>query len=501
MRPGLPAAEGLSGTAGKWPRGQQFGVVYAGAKLAKTSEYWWQVRTWDKEGRPSPWSPAKRFVTAFFRASDWAPGCQWIRHPDAVSEATNYPAMFRKDFTLRKPVRKAFLYVTGLGQFVASINGSKVGDHEIDPAWTDYDRTMSYVTFDVASQLKQGANALGIMLGTGWLNGQDNIKIRSFGVMCARLQLHVVYADGTTDDIVTDPSWKASRSPWTYTEVHGSETYDARLEQPGWNAPGFSDAPWVSAVAAAGPSGELVSQNAPPVVTHRMFPSVSVRATGTDRYLFDIGQNINGQYEITVSGPAGATLSLLPAEDINPDGTLKPVRSTGVKYTLRGSTPAHPETWRLTFSSIGFRYLQVSGVTRDPAQTSLPYIQNVKGYFTYTAATETGRFHASDARYNKIYDLALHTFQSNLVSIHTDGPHYEKLGWQEVVWLSLPSTLYEFDLDTLYTKIMRDLRDAQRTGGLVPDIAPNWFYTKSSPPRVPMTTPPRGERPCSSRPG
>jgi hypothetical protein len=171
----LAANQGKLWDSGKIASAQQYGVEYAGAALTKTTKYWWKVRTWNKEDHASPWSAANTFVTGFFQATDWDRGAQWIRHPKSVSAATDAPPMFRKAFSVDKPVKQAFLYVTGLGQFVASLNGKKVGNHHIDPAWTDYDHTMSYVTFDVTQSLAMGANALMINAGETTITENWNI--------------------------------------------------------------------------------------------------------------------------------------------------------------------------------------------------------------------------------------------------------------------------------------------------------------------------------------
>ena len=460
----ITSNQGTLWDSGKVASAQQYGVTYAGPALAKTTKYWWKVRTWNKEDRASAWSAASTFVTGFFQPTDWDRGAQWIRHPQSVSATTDVPAMFRKSFSISKPVKQAFLYVTGLGQFVASMNGKKIGNHEIDPAWTDYDKLVNYVTFDVTQSIVTGANAIGVMLGSGWLNATDQSGVRSFGVMRMLAQLHVVYSDGTSMEVVSDPTWKAITGPTTYTEFHGIEKYDARKLPDGWNTGTFDDSAWVAAAAATAPSGVLRGQTSPPVVAHEALSAVNVTSPAANTFVFDFGRNMNGQFEITVSGKAGAALSLTPGESLK-SGKVNAGRSGTSTYTLKGGGP---ETWRLTFSTIGFRYLQVSGATRTATDTTVPYIMDAKAYFTYTASNSVGTFMASDARFNKIHDLAQRTLQSNLTSIHTDGPNYEKLGWQEVVWTTLPSSAYQQDVHDLFTQIMRDVRDSQRTSGLCP---------------------------------
>ncbi len=475
----IRANRGTLWDSGKVASAQQYGISYGGPALTKTTKYWWKVRAWDNDSQPSPWSDEASFITGFFQLSDWNPSGQWIAAPESVTTKAGPRPMFRKTFQADKPVRNAYLYVTGLGQFVASLNGTKVGNHEIDPAWTDYDRTVDYVTFDVTSQVKTGGNALGVMLGSGWLGSHDSAGIRNFGPLRLRAQLHLEYSDGTSQEVVSDASWKVAQSPFTSTELHGAEDYDARMEQPGWNTDSFDDSSWANASIANSPAGALIAQSSPPVIARQTFAPVKVTNPAPHVYIYDMGQNFDGQYEITVTGNAGSKIKILPGEFLNKDGTVNPGRSAGSNYILKGKAT---ETWRLTFSTIGFRYIQLSDVSQDLIDPDLPSVQKVTGYFTYTASEDVGSFACSDDRDNQIYDLALKTLQSNFTSLHTDGPNYEKLGWQEVAWLAPLSATYKYDLQTLLVKIARDIRDAQRTVGLCPNIAPNWFYNKDHPP-------------------
>ena len=470
-----------SGTHPVWDSGkvassQQYGVVYAGSALEKTTEYWWKVRTWDAEGQVSAWSDACRFVTSFFARGDWNSGTVWIGNP----QTANLLSQFRKEFQIKKAISGAYLCISGLGQFVAFINGAKVGDHVMDPAWTDYDQTVDYVTFDVTSLVRQGGNAIGVMLANGWLaDNKDQLNTRDFGPMKLIAQLHLVFTDGTSSDVASDLSWKTSAGPLTHSEIHGSESYDARLEQAGWNATGFDDSKWSSVAAAKAPAGLLVSQTSPPMKVRQVLASQKVTNPSPNIYVYDFGQNMNGQYEITVRGNAGATVKLRPGEHLESNGRVDPGRAGPSRYTLKGSDW---ETWGLMFNATGFRYLEVEDVTTDPQNTALPLIQKATAYFVCSAARDVGSFTASDPRYVQIHDLAVRTLRSNLESVHTDGPNFERLGWQEVVWTTPSSTVYCNDVQTLFAKIVRDVRDAQRVSGLCPDLAPNWFHTKETPP-------------------
>ncbi len=477
-RAALDNARDLVWDSGKVVSSAQYGVVYAGGALERTTEYWWKVRTWDEQGQASPWSEARHFITSFFTPEDWNAQATWIGDGLGTVPPTKPAPQFRKEFQINKPIRGAYLYICGLGQFSAFINGARVGDHVMDPAWTDYDVTATYVTFDVTSLLGQGGNAIGVNLANGWLSDtRDRQSTRNFGPMRLIAQLHVVFQDGTSTDVVSDPSWKTSTSPLTHSEIHGSEDYDARLEQPGWSKAGFDDANWLSAVAVKRPTGLLVPQTAPPMRVREVFAPQKVTNPSPNIYVYDFGKNMNGQYEITVKGSVGQTVTLRPGEALKTNGRVNLGRAEPSKYTLKGSGS---ETWGPTFNAVGFRYLEVEGVTTDPQNTALPLIQKAAGHFVYTAAREVGSFTASDNRYLQIHDLARQTLLSNLESIHTDGPNYERLGWQEVVWTTPPATVYCNDVQTYFAKIMHDVRDAQRVSGLCPDIAPNWFHNKNA---------------------
>ncbi len=473
----LDNANDLVWNSGKVVSAQQSGVVYAGGALEMTTEYWWKVRTWDAQGQASPWSDARPFITSFFKPEDWNAQAEWIGDAQATETTAKQTPQFRKEFQINNPIRSAYLYICGLGQFNAFINGAKVGDHVIDPAWTDYDETADDVTFDVTSLVGQGSNAMEVVLANGWIaEVKDRQGVRNFGPMRMITQLHIVYQDGTSSDVVSDPSWKSSSSPLTHSEIHGLEEYDARLEQPGWNKPGFNDSKWASAVAVTRKNGVLTAQSAPPMRVREVFAPQKVTNPSPNIYVYDFGKNVNGQYEITVKGPSGKTVKFQLGKHVQRSGRVHPGRAGLSTYTLKGGGS---ETWGVTLNATGFRFLQVEGATTDPQNTALPLIQKAASHFVCTAARDVGTFTASDKRYMQIHDPTLRGLLSNLESVHTDGPNYERLGWQEVVWTTPPSTVYTNDVQTYFAKIMRDVRDAQRDSGLCPDIAPNWYHRKS----------------------
>lgn len=129
---------------------------------------------------------------------------------------------FRKAFTLDKPVKRAMLTVTAQGMLEPSINGARVGKDVFAPEWTDYAKRIQYRTYDVTAALKQGENALGIILGDGWYSGYIGWRKErgNYGLQNTLLaQLAVEYSDGGNVVIATDETWKCSMGPISRIET------------------------------------------------------------------------------------------------------------------------------------------------------------------------------------------------------------------------------------------------------------------------------------------
>ncbi len=402
--------------------------------------------------------------------------------PWGTPKVTNTPLpLFRREFTVDKPIRRARVHVCGLGFYELHVNGRRVGDHVIDPGWTNYRKRCLYATYDVTDRLTRGANALGVLLGNGMYNvtGGRYVKFTgSFGPPKLLLQLQIDYADGTSSRIVTDETWKAAPGPIVFSCIYGGEDYDARLEQPRWDQPGFDDGAWRAAEIAPGPGGTLSAQMAPPIKVMQTIKPVKVNEPRPGVLVYDLGQNFSGWPKIAVKGPTGARVTLTPAELLD-DGGLANQRSSGrpctFTYTLKGRGV---ETWHPRFTYYGFRYVQVDGAIRPEPRpgnpTDKPTLLSVEGQFLCNSAETVGRFACSHPLLNRIHEIINWAIRSNMQSVLTDCPHREKLGWLEEAHLMGPSILYNYDVPALYTKVFRDMAEAQLDNGLVPDIAPEY---------------------------
>ena len=442
-------------------------IAFDGAPLRSFQRVWWKVRVWDVAGAASGWSDPAEFTTAVMDRKDWH--ASWIAYPESKLSSGPLP-IFRKEFSVPAAPTRALVFISGLGFHELRINGAKVGDHVLAPAWTNYRDSVLYEAHDVRALLKAGPNALGVLLGNGFYNvagGRYAKFTGSFGQPRLFLQLHLEFADGTSRDIGTGGSWRTHYGPLTFSCIYGGEDFDARLEPQGWDSPGFDATGWRAAAGVEAPGGVLIAQSSPPLRVQQTFPSVSRNEVKPGIAVYDLGQNFAGWPRIEVSGAAGDRVKLTPGELLDANGLVTQRSSGGPQYftyTLKG---VGVEVWSPRFSYYGFRYVQVE-------TTGAPVIRGLTGQFVHLDAPRIGSFRCSNDLLNRIHALIDAAIRSNLQHVLTDCPHREKLGWLEESHLMGPSLLYNWDLRTFLPKITRDTREAQTIDGLIPDIAPEY---------------------------
>jgi hypothetical protein len=486
--------------SGKVVSSQSVLTPFNGKPLKSSVTYYWKVRTWDKKGKPSEWSAVQTFTMGLTDAADWGKA-EWIALEKDRKEDYTVPArldfdnirktmgersigfyklpQLRKTFTLQKQVKRAVASVAGLGHFDLFLNGEKVGNHFLDAGWTKYDKQALYVTFDVTGQLQTGENALGVMLGNGYYNIplERYLKlITSYGAPKMKLHLRIEYADGTTDEIVSDTSWKTTESPITFSSIYGGEDYDAKLFQEGWTKAGFNDASWRKAVSTDYP-GTLNAQRATPLTVHSVIPTVSLYQNSNGKWIYDLGQNFSGIIRIAVKAENSKTILFHTAELLKNDGTVTQSASGGpfyFSYTAKGD--GKTEHWQPQFTYYGFRYVEVEGAVPAGKDNPdhLPEIESLTGLHTCNSADEAGSFVCSKPMFNQIHSLIDWAIRSNMASVLTDCPHREKLGWLEEAHLMQYSLQYRYNLSRLYNKIMEDMRVSQLSNGCIPTIAPEY---------------------------
>ena len=474
-------------------------VQYKGKPLQSVKKYYWRVMIWDNKGNASGWSNIAMWQMGLFNKTDWK-DAKWIGYDEVTDSLRIVPhvhlngkrswgarrnvlPLMRKEFSVDKEIKSATAYICGLGQFEMYLNGKKTGDHFLDPGWTDYSKHAQYVTFDITNELIKGGNAIGIMLGNGfyYIPGQRYRKMTgAYGHPKMIMRTVIEYKDGSVDNIISDQSWQTFSSPIIFSSIYGGEDYDANLEQEDWDRTGFprDGINWSNVIITTGPE-KLESQVQQPL---KIMETLSVKNKALirqNRWMYDLGQNFSGIPAITVRGDNGDTVRIFCGELINADGTVNQ-KATGspsyFTYILKGGKD---ESWEPRFSYTGFRYMEVHCIPKDSLK-SPPSVTNIQGLHIRNAADKIGFFSCSNELFNKTNTLIDWAIKSNTMSVFTDCPHREKLGWLEETHLMGASVQYSYDVASLCRKVIKDMMNAQYADGKIPEIAPE--FTRFTPP-------------------
>jgi len=458
-------------------------VNYDGKTLQPFTRYYWTIQGKDATGLLYPRAPVASFETGLM-GSKWKGA--WISDGHGIDHR---PApYFRKTFQAGKPIKEARAYIAVAGLYELYLNGERVGDHRLDPMYTRFDRRTLYVTHDVTELIKQGANAVGVVLGNGWYNHQamavwnfDKAPWRNRPAFC--MDLRITYEDGTTETIVSERDWKTSSGAIVSNNIYTAEHYDARLEQAGWNTVDFDDSKWQGVSYRSAPSQHVAAQALHPIRNVEEIRPKAVTRFNDTTYLFDLGRNIAGVSKLTVSGAAGTVLRLKHGERLGKDGRVdlsnidvyyRPIDETDPFQTdivtLKGEGT---EAFMPSFNYKGFRYVEVT--SSQPVQLDTT---SLTGYFMHSDVPAIGQIRSSNPLIDRIAWAANNSYLSNLFGYPTDCPQREKNGWTGDGHFAIETALYNFDGITVYEKWMADHRDEQQPNGVLPDIIPTggWGY-------------------------
>jgi alpha-L-rhamnosidase len=489
--------------SGKVNSDKNLQINYGGTSLKNETKYFWKVKVWNQNGKPSNWSKINSFRIA---PSESALNPTWIgaitKADSHLPEGRNYHTatfnkekkaslinasdslsrrsiMLRKPFSVTKEIKEAVVYISGLGHYELTINGKKIGNSEFAPLWTDYDKTVNFNTYELsANQLQNGENVIGVLLGNGMYNTLAERYSKfyvSFGPPTLFFKMKVIYKDGSEEIVKSDETWKYSKSPITYNSIFGGEDYNANLEQKGWNNKGFNDANWKQIVVQEAPKGTLKAQATSPIIVQKQYEVKEAKEVKPNFYIFNMGQNLSGFPTIKVQGKKGQTVRVWVGESLNEDGTVgqgKTGKPYYYDYTLKGEGI---EEWRPKFSYYGYQYVQIENINyKEDKNKNLPTLVDLKSNFIYNSAGEAGSFECSNDIFNKAHWLINNAIKSNFQSVFTDCPQREKLGWIEEIHLNGPGLLFNYNLESFIPSTMQNISDSQRDNGLIPTIVPEY---------------------------
>ncbi len=461
-------------------------LPYEGPQLQSGTRYFWKVLSWtnlDKKNAVE--SETATFVTALFTDRDWG-SSRWIGYDGAFpwedegTHARLSARYLRSDFMTRPGIRQALVHIAGVGLYELYFNGQKVGDQVMTPSPTQFDKHILYNTYDVTSLMKEGANAVGVILGSGryypMRHNYKPYKWADFGYPKMRLMLTITYEDGRTQSVTSNERWMlTAQGPIVSNNEYDGEEYDARMELGDWSSPRYQyQGHWMPAQRTSVPTARLVAQSNPSMRVLKRVRPKSMTPLNDSTFILDMGENMTGWLRIKVQGRAGQTVKLRFAEALLPDGNLSManLRDALVTdlYTLKGGFGG--EEWAPRFVTHGFQYVEV---TNYPGRPSL---DNFIGEWVADDLDFTGSFESPSPVFNQTYENAFRGILGNYKGMPVDCPQRnERQPWLGDRSMGVYGESFLFDNATFYAKWMDDIADAQRWDGAIPSVAPAyWNY-------------------------
>jgi alpha-L-rhamnosidase len=409
-----------------------------------------------------------------------------LKNPDSLKDhfitaeseediKTSKGTYLRKVITLDKPVKSAVVFSTAQGVYQLHLNGKKVSRDELAPGWTSYDHRLLYQSYDVTEMVKTGDNVLGAHLGSLWYKGTLSfLMIHNFygDYASLSLRLDVQYTDGSKETFTTDESWKASYSPILNSQLYDGESYDASLEQDGWDLPGFVDTAWRKARRTACTSKHIEAQEGASVTLHEVISPTLAFTTRNGERVIDFGQNMSALPEVRGQGKAGDIIVLRCFEVLDRDGNVYTANlrraQQRVTYVLKDDKPF---VFRPHFTFFGFRFIHVESFAGRAD------LDNFKAYVIHSDMQPTGSFSCSNPDLNQLQHNILWGLKSNFVDVPTDCPQRdERLGWTGDAQIFCQTASYNVNTYTFFKKWLRDLSLDQTKEGGVPHVVPDVLY-------------------------
>ena len=495
--------------SGRVESGESRSVPLPDVPLSACRKYFIRAKVWT-ETEESGWAQA--FFLTGMTDRRWRG--KFITAEGETDWVNSKGTYLRKSWRVEKPVREAYVCATALGLYHLYLNGQKVNEEQFLPGWTSYHEHLCYQTWEVTDFLRQGENVLGAHLGAGWYKGMMGFVHErcTWGTRTAFMaQLTIRYEDSDEETVVTDESWLGCTSPVTFSEIYDGERYDARLEQKGWNAPGFvppmgesrneppapplrnrlkagytdeekaaqrrfaqkyypKDTLWRPADTVAFPLRVLTPQacSRPKILCE--LPVREILTTPKRETVLDFGQNLTGHVRFTVRGRPGALAHLRCFETLDAAGNAYFDNLRGalaeIRYICRDDEPA---TYDECFSFQGFRYALIHEWPEEVKK------ENFTACVISSDMAETGGFSCSHPLLNQLESNIEWSLRGNFLDIPTDCPQRdERMGWTGDAQIFCRTASFLRNTYAFYRKWLRDVAiDQKAAGGGVPHIVPN----------------------------
>lgn len=417
----------------------------------------------------------------------------WIAPHEGAQKIGSTPCpIFRSAFTLAAEPVRGSVRVIGLGHYELLLNGKRPGEALINQPWSEYNKTVYFQEFDITKLLKKGENVWGVLLGNSFWRVEkptDTMRYVKTDAMpdfsegrpyLLWLEARVTTGDGRETVISTDGTWRWHDGPLTSSNIYGGEDFDARRNPAAWTGPGFDDRSWEHAKVVPPPRGSIEKFSAPPITAHEIFTPVRIVSPGPGEYTYIFPQNCSSLLRFTVRGAPGERIRFKPSEYVDSTGHVQFTYTWGTgkeiwhDYTIGGKAE---ESHQTLFCYVGAQYIGVTGAVPEgyPNPKKLPVIRSLEIVHTRADCPVAGTFTCSSDLQNRAHRLIDWSIRSNMSYVATDCPHREKNGWQEQNWHMARAISYQYNVQSWFNKIERDIRDTQLPDGHVPTNCPNYL--------------------------
>ena len=385
--------------------------------------------------------------------SEWIKGCEKNLRGGTV---------YLKNFRCAAKAEKAILKITALGVYEVKLNGERVGDFILAPGWTSYLNRLQVQSYDVTNLLKT-ENSLEVTVGQGWraiANKRDSSDFLGYRDTALIAELTIVYADGSTESIVTDSSWTARESKLRYTNIYDGDIYDAT----------FKAGSARHCICVDLEKDMLIPQEGEKIVEHERMPALQIIKTPAGETVIDFGQNMTGYVEFRIKGTPGAQATISHGETLDRDGNFYNANYRSADAQIKFVCDGEEHVYKSALTFFGFRYIRLENWPDEVKK------ENFTAIVVHSDIRRTGYFECSDETVNKLFKNIIWGQKSNFLDVPTDCPQRnERLGWTGDAQVFARTASLNFDVERFFQKWLHDLAADQGRDGCVPHVIPNIF--------------------------